>query len=487
MATTATARAAGLVQACDDKRLLSFPLWPTQRRLLKAVEQHRTNVWCLGRRSSKTTTAALVGVHACTLRPELRAYLRPGERGYAVAVAVNLRQARLLIAAARSIVERSPMLSALVEAVTDDEIAFTTGHSFAAFPATSRGGRGWAIHTLVLDECAHMLDNDGNSAAESIWRALVPSTGQFGADGRVVVSSTPFGSDGLFSELFQKATSGELADAHAEHATTEQANPTITRAFLDAERQRDPDGYLSEYEARFVGGGSAFLDPERIADAVADRGELLPEQATQWVAGCDASFSRDPFAVVLVGRDRLNPARLVVGKATSWLPRKIAGAGGSFEERRGVEDLLLNEVAHLCTAYRAHVHIDQHAAPAVLARLREAGLPVTLTPWTAQSKTDAFSEVRARLNGGSLELYPHADLLRELRSLRTRFAAGSASVVTPRAGGTHSDLAVALALATYAHRRPPVSDDAAHVGHSGESWERFGGDDTGRIGPGFMG
>ena len=112
---------------------------------------------------------------------------------------------------------------------------------------------------------------------------------------------------------------------------------------------------------------------------------------------------------------------------------------------------------------------------------------MTLTPWTAQSKTDGFSEVRARLNGGSLELYPHADLLRELRSLRTRYAAGSASVVTPRSGGTHSDLAVALALAVYAHRRPPVGDDAARVGIGGESWTRFGGDDYSRVGPDFQG
>ena len=102
MATT-KARAASLVAACDDAKLLGFPLWPTQRSLMESVEQHRTNVRRLGRRSGKTTAAALVGVHACTLRPELRAHLRPGERGYAVAIAVNLRQARLIVSAARSI------------------------------------------------------------------------------------------------------------------------------------------------------------------------------------------------------------------------------------------------------------------------------------------------------------------------------------------------------------------------------------------------
>ena len=92
---------------------------------------------------------------------------------------------------------------------------------------------------------------------------VLPSSAQFGAAARVVVSSTPFGSDGLFSELFQKASSGELADACAVHATTEQANPTIHRAFLDAERVRDPDGFLSEYEAR-SSVASLRLRPARI-------------------------------------------------------------------------------------------------------------------------------------------------------------------------------------------------------------------------------
>ena len=114
------------------------------------------------------------------LRPELLASLRPGERGYAVGIATNLRQARLMVAAALSVVERSPLLSGLVESVTDDEIAFSNGTAFAAFPCTSRGGRGWPVFALMMDEAAHFVDTEGNSAAERVWQALSPSTAQFG-------------------------------------------------------------------------------------------------------------------------------------------------------------------------------------------------------------------------------------------------------------------------------------------------------------------
>ena len=72
---------------------------------------------------------------------------------------------------------------------------------------------------------------------------------------------------------------------------------------------------------------------------------------------------------------------------------------------------------------------------------------------TATSKTAAFSELRARLNAGSLSLLDLPDLLAELRRLRTRYRAGHASVVDPRVGGSHGDIAQALALAAWGHDR----------------------------------
>ncbi len=48
-----------------------------------------------------------------------------------------------------------------------------------------------------------------------------------------------------------------------------------------------------------------------------------------------------------------------------------------------------------------------------------------------------------------LELYEEPDLVAELRRLRTRYAAGRASVENPRVGGSHGDIAQALALAVY--------------------------------------
>lgn len=194
---------------------------------------------------------------------------------------------------------------------------------------------------------------------------------------------------------------------------------TIPDALLDAEQARDPEGFRGEYEAMFVGGGAAFLDPDRIAEAVADRGELAPGQATGWVAGIDPAFSSDPFGLAIVGHVRDYPGapdRLVLGLARAWKPTRAV----SFEERRMMEDAVLAEVAAVCVRYHAHVITDQYAAPAVVNYLRRRGLSVELCPMAAASKSEAFGELRAQLNAGRLELYEHPDVLGELRRLRTR-------------------------------------------------------------------
>jgi hypothetical protein len=67
---------------------------------------------------------------------------------------------------------------------------------------------------------------------------------------------------------------------------------------------------------------------------------------------------------------------------------------------------------------------------------------------SAASKTNAYAETRARLYDGSLLVRAdERELLAELRRLRTRRSAGSASVISPRSGGSHGDRASALSLA----------------------------------------
>lgn len=63
----------GLLDALNDERLLgAFKPWPRQRELLAAVDAGpRVHVAAFGRRSGKSTTAAVVCLWDALLRPRL--------------------------------------------------------------------------------------------------------------------------------------------------------------------------------------------------------------------------------------------------------------------------------------------------------------------------------------------------------------------------------------------------------------------------------
>jgi hypothetical protein len=430
----------GLLQACDDTRLLGITLTPKQRELLAAVEAGSLiHVWALGRRSGKTLMAAIVALWFCLLRPDLARHVRPGERRYCVAVATNARQARLFVGAARSIVEQSRLLAPLIESVTDDEILFRNGTALAAFPCTSRGGRGWPIAALLLDETAHMLDGDGNQAADSVYRAFVPSVAQFGEQARVIVASSPYGTDGLFADLYRKAAAGELPGAVAQHASTAEANPAIPAEFLAAEEARDPDSFRSEYLAEFVQGGGAYLDWRRVVAAVDEsRFELPPGEVLSPVAAVDLAFVRDASALAIVGRDRRDRERLRLVLVRQWKPD---GAALGFTP-------LLDEIADVCRLHGvSRVLTDQFCSAPAVEHLQRRGLSASQVTTTPQSKSGMFAALKTRLYSGQLELYRHEVLLGELGRLETNTTVGASTVRIRRLGSSHGDVATAVALA----------------------------------------
>lgn len=441
----------GLVQACDDANLLAFPLWPRQRALLAALETAgRMHIWALGRRSGKTTLMAVAALHNLLFRPDLDGMVRPGEQRYAVCVATSIRQARVLLKAALSIVEASSLLSGMLESVSEDELRFVGGRVLAALPCSSRSTRGWAVSFLALDEYAHFhSDSEGPAAAERVYAALVPATAQFGDAACVIVSSTPAGDGNEFARLFQLAADGELEGTVAHHATTQEVNPTITPAFLASEEKRDPVSFGSEYEARFVGGSGAFFEAELLESCIAGEHELDPSAATGWTAGLDPAMWRDPLAAAVVGFDRDDPARLVLGAVRSWAPPKRKPE--TAQERRDLQDRVLGEVGDLLVRFGVRSVIsDGYLGAQVDEALRPRGFWPERVTLTGPMRLEVFSALRSRLQAGTLRLYRHEGLLAELARVRTSYRGKSLEVLTPRSAAGHFDCAISLALAVWA-------------------------------------
>jgi hypothetical protein len=439
---------AGTPSLLRAARLFGVEPYPRQAAILEQIDSgaFREVVLALGRRSGKNLMAAILANHDALFR-DLRRHLRRGQRRYVVCVAANREQAGLTLDYCRQLLEGSPLREALVDE-TSDELTIrqpATGAlvSIKTMPCSARAGRGLAISTLIMDELAHWVsDTDGYQVADRVHRALSPSTADFGEQGRLLYLSTPWGRAGLFFTLFERASSGAHADMLAITAPSWEMNPKLDGAFFEREQAKDPDLFRGEYGAEFLASGAQFLPYERIEAAVDDeRFELPAAELKGAVAGIDAAWASDPFALAIVGRDHEDPRLLRLAAVRSWRPPK------GDELSIGV----LDEIAALCRAYGVgQVVCDQYCSAPVRQLLGQRGISAREHTMTAPSKTGIFSTLKAKLLAGELELYREKQLLEELARVEAVYGGGSASIRLPRVGGSHCDMAQSLAQAVHA-------------------------------------
>jgi Terminase large subunit, T4likevirus-type, N-terminal len=446
-------------------KLFGVEPYPRQAQILEQIDSgtYREVVLALGRRSGKNLLGAIVALHDALFR-DLRRYLRTNEKRYIVAVAANREQAGLTLDYVRQLLEGSPLREALLEETADELTLRQPGTGalvgIKTMPCSARAGRGLAISTLLLDECAHWIsDSDGFQTAERVHAALAPSTAQFGPDGRLLYLSTPWGRAGLFYTLFERAGSGAHADMLAITAPSWEMNPKLGEDFFERERAKDPELFRGEYGAEFLASGAQFLPHERIEAAIDDeRFELPATELRGAVAGIDAAWASDPFALAIVGREETDPRMLRVAAVRSWRPPK------GDELSIGV----LDEIAALCRSYNVgQVVCDQYCSAPVRQLLGQRGISAREHTMTAPSKTGIFSTLKAKLLAGELELYREKQLLEELARVEAVYGGGSASIRLPRVAGSHCDMAQALAQAVHAlagGRSAPMSPEyAAHL------------------------
>ncbi len=459
--TLATARPVGLVEACRDRRLLGVDLSPRQAELATAIEASATLICAAGRQSGKSLIAAAAMVANLLLRPDLDA-VAAGSARYALAVANSREQATILLGFARRLVEESPVLRSLLVGSREDTLAFTGERFLVAMPCQDRLLRGLSASMVVLDEFGHFrTETEGPAVAERIYSALRPSLAVYGERARLVAISTPYG-DNLFARLHARASSGELGPGAVSFtAATAEMNPRVSREFLEGERlQLGALDFEREYEAVFGAGAGNFFEEDAVRDVVGDYRELSREEGVGWLVGFDPSFSVDPSAAAAVGRSRSDRSQLVVGRVERWLPAKSRRkrARQSTADRQEVVDAVLDGVAAMAGEFGGcPVVTDQHLPATVIEGLRARGVRrVVVRAWTAQTQTDAFRALRAKVYAGAITLPADEQLVSELCRLRSKLRAGSSQIEIPRSGESHCDLAVATASAVLELERHPT-------------------------------
>ena len=208
---------------------LGLTLWPKQKEILDDLFENKINhaVWCLGRRSSKTTMAAIAAVYMAFCQEDFfRRRIRKGENYYVVTIANDLKQAKIALDFIRQLLINSQLGQEMTRE-TAMEIELSNGCIFQEIPASARASRGKAVALACFDEVAFSLDTDANRGARALFDALSPSIAQFAPHSKILELSSPWMTDGVFFEHFQQAKSGEFKGMSARQIPTWEINPGL--------------------------------------------------------------------------------------------------------------------------------------------------------------------------------------------------------------------------------------------------------------------
>jgi hypothetical protein len=446
-------------QFSQDPNLLNNPLWPKQSEILEEfwTENYSIGIWALGRRSGKTLMASVVATYAATMLADAyKRFLRPGERFYVLSVANSLDQSKIALRGVKDLINGSPILKPLIIRESSDTLELSNGACFKALPASSRAGRGLPSPLVIFDEIGHAIDTEaGNASGGSLYQSLAPSTAQFGKLGKILMLSSPWVRSGVFWDLFEQASSGNFPGMQVRQEPSWEMNPTLSPAFLEQERLRNPELFAVEYGANFSQSLSALVTGDLVDAAVNYKRTVLPPQPTfkgRYYLSLDpAKGNRDKYTAVIVHYDG---GRLIVDKWHEFEP-----SFGEGQKRQvniaEVENWILEQ--HQLYGF-AETVLDQYNSAATIQRL-SGRLKIYELTWTAPSKTEAFSKFRELFNAGNIELYPHPKANQQIKNLSVIYSIYRASgqwSVTGGSGAGVDDFPSALAGAVLIAKKVTV-------------------------------
>ena len=245
--------------------------------------------------------------------------------------------------------------------------------------------------------------------------------------------STPYRKLGLLHQKHRDHFGQDDNEILVVQGTHAQFNPTLSEQTISAQRQADPAGAISEWDAEFRSDISAFLSDELI-EASINYGrplELPPQSGVTYKCFVDASAGRgDAYTVAIGHRDK---GRLVIDAVRG---QHVPFGQHSFDPMQATK-----QFADLCKEYRIGTAIgDNFAGGWVSEAWRKHLISYIKSELT---KSEIYLEVLPLFTRGLVSLPDHARLLKELRLLERRVhRSGKDSVDHGRSG--HDDYANAV-------------------------------------------
>lgn len=221
---------------------LGFVSDPWQAQVLRS-----TSPWVLlncCRQSGKSTTTAIVALHAALYDPGLTLLVSP-----------SLRQSKELFSKVMGFL-RDLQPAEVLEEDNKSSCTLANGSRIVSLPGDPDTLRGFSAPKLIIkDESAYCPD--------TMAAALEPMLAV--SNGRLIELSTPNGRRGHFFESWDRGTGAERIKIPARQC------PRISTEFLERQREKlGPMLFAQEFECEFIDAESSAFSSEMIEMALAD-------------------------------------------------------------------------------------------------------------------------------------------------------------------------------------------------------------------------
>lgn len=401
----------------------------------------------VGRRGGKSIIVALIAVFLACFK-DWSPYLNAGERGTVMVIGADKRQARVIFRYIAGMMQKVPLLAAMVERETQDTIDLKNGITIEITAASFRTVRGYTIVAALCDEIAFWRSEDSANPDTEIIAALKPAMATV-PGAMLLCLSSPYARRGALWNTYHKHY-GKDGAALVWKADTKTMNPAVPASVIADAYEADPASAAAEYGAEFRTDVESFVSREVVdAAVIPGRFELAP-MGRKYVAFVDPSGGSADSMTLAIAHQEVLTGRVVLDLVRERKP--------PFSP-----DDVVQEFAAVLKLYGiTKVVGDRYAGEWPRERCLVHGINYEVSEKT---KSDIYRDVLPMLNSGQVELLDHQRLVAQLCALERRTARGGRDSID-HPPGAHDDVAnsVAGALVNVTSKKGAVALVAVPTG-----------------------
>ena len=403
-----------------------------------------------------------------------------------VAAAADRDQARLLRDAVAKLVSGNPWLAPILEVQSYRVCNRHTGSTLEILSADAPSSYGLTPDFVIVDELTHW-------GTDSLWVSLFSAAAKRANAMLVIISNAGVGMGDSWQWRIRAAARGDES-WYFSFLDGPVASWISQKHLAEQRRLLPPIAFERLWLNRWTSGSGDALTSDDV-DAALTRKRPWTARRPGWVfvGGLDIGLSKDNTALVIVGKC-VGERRWVTRPAqAATVPKSLAAARDLGFMPDPPPDEVISEVpatgrlrlasvvlwrpgpgrrVDLAAVERSILRLHEHFGLEQLAydpsqaeyladRLGDAGVPVERVPFTGGNLQSMATSLLDVFGARQLDLFPHEQLLVDLRALRIEERSYGLRLTSPRGPTGHGDCATALALAIHASRSflSPVADE----------------------------